>query len=152
MLQGGCRSGESGNCVSQWSDRVLRRGAGLKLTDVEDVVQPAAAAGSHGLGISEAVRLARVLDRLPVRLISYAVEVADTGFGTGLSAEVADAVPSVAACVRRDVSDAASAEPLARRAPPGGRAHTCTTAGREGGRVSPGSRRGAVWPPGPSGR
>ncbi|MFC4495669.1 hydrogenase maturation protease [Streptomyces ovatisporus] len=74
-----------------------------RLEDVDDAVRPAFAASSHGLGISEAVRLARVLDRLPPRLVIYGVEIADTGFGTGLSAGVAGAVPGVAARVRQDI-------------------------------------------------
>jgi hydrogenase maturation protease len=56
----------------------------------------AAATSSHGVELSEAVRLARALDRMPDRLLLYAVEVADTGFGTGLSPEVAEAAVSVA--------------------------------------------------------
>ncbi|MDH6144285.1 MULTISPECIES: hydrogenase maturation protease [Kitasatospora] len=47
---------------------------------------------SHGLGLGEAVELARALDRLPRRLVVYAVEGTDTSLGTGLSAPVAAAV------------------------------------------------------------
>ncbi|MEU7580119.1 hydrogenase maturation protease [Streptomyces sp. NPDC041068] len=43
---------------------------------------------SHGLGLGEAVELARVLGRLPDRLVVYAVEGADTALGAGLSARV----------------------------------------------------------------
>lgn len=50
------------------------------------------AASSHGVDLGDAVALARVLDRLPDRLVLYTVEPTDTGFGTGLSAPVADAV------------------------------------------------------------
>jgi hydrogenase maturation protease len=74
-----------------------------RLEAVEDAVQPAATASSHGLGISEAVRLARVLDRAPAQIIIYGVEIADMGFGSGLSPLVARAVTSVAARVRGDV-------------------------------------------------
>lgn len=40
---------------------------------------------SHGLGLGEAVELARVLGLLPDLLVVYAVEGFDTSFGTGLS-------------------------------------------------------------------
>jgi hydrogenase maturation protease len=52
---------------------------------------PAAAASSHGVELSEAVRLARVLDRMPQRLLLFAVEAGDTSFGLGLSPAIADA-------------------------------------------------------------
>ncbi len=42
------------------------------------------------------IALARALDRLPARLMLYAVEVADTGFGVGLSPDVADAARLIA--------------------------------------------------------
>jgi hydrogenase maturation protease len=54
------------------------------------------AASSHGIDLGEAVELARVLDRLPGRLELFAVEVADVGFGEGLSAPVGAAARRVA--------------------------------------------------------
>lgn len=53
-------------------------------------------ASSHGVDLGDAVALARALDRLPRHLLLYAVEVADTGFGIGLTAEVAAAARTVA--------------------------------------------------------
>jgi hydrogenase maturation protease len=50
-------------------------------------------AGSHSLGIPDALRLAQAVDRLPQQLVVYAVEAADVGFGTELSAPVAAALP-----------------------------------------------------------
>jgi hydrogenase maturation protease len=47
------------------------------------------AASSHAIDLGEAVALAQVLDRLPAQLLLYAVEVADTSFGLGLSTPVA---------------------------------------------------------------
>lgn len=47
---------------------------------------------SHGLGLGEAVELARELDRLPAHLVVYAVEGADNSLGTGLSTPVAAVV------------------------------------------------------------
>jgi hydrogenase maturation protease len=59
----------------------------------------AAAAGatsSHGFDLGEAVALARALDRMPRQLLLYAVEVADTGYGVGLSPNVAAAARLIA--------------------------------------------------------
>jgi hydrogenase maturation protease len=58
---------------------------------------------SHGLGLGEAVELARALDRLPRRLVVYAVEGADTALGVGLSTAVAAAVAEVADSVEAEV-------------------------------------------------
>jgi hydrogenase maturation protease len=43
---------------------------------------------AHGLDLGETVELARILGRLPDRLLLYVVEVTDINFGIGLSAEV----------------------------------------------------------------
>lgn len=59
----------------------------------------AAAAGatsSHGFDLGEAVALARTLDRMPRRLLLYAVEVADTGHGVGMSPDVVAAARLIA--------------------------------------------------------
>jgi hydrogenase maturation protease len=60
---------------------------------------------THGLGIPEAVRLAEVLGRAPARLVVYAVEAADLGFGVGLSADVAGALPAVTSAVLRELNE-----------------------------------------------
>jgi len=59
---------------------------------------------SHGLGLGEAVELARALGRLPERLVVYAVEGADGSFGTGLSPTVAAAVPELAVAVEAEIA------------------------------------------------
>jgi len=64
-------------------------------TTVEDLPPTRGGASSHGLGIPDAVALATVLDRMPRRLVVYAVEAADVGLGVGLSDEVAQAVPAL---------------------------------------------------------
>jgi hydrogenase maturation protease len=46
---------------------------------------------AHGLDLGDAVELARVLGRMPARLVLYAVEVADVGYGEDLSPAVAEA-------------------------------------------------------------
>jgi hydrogenase maturation protease len=56
-------------------------------------------AGSHSLGIPDALRLAQVLDRLPQRLVVYAVEASDVAFGTDLSTPVAASLPRLVTAV-----------------------------------------------------
>ncbi|MDX3387212.1 hydrogenase maturation protease [Streptomyces niveiscabiei] len=72
---------------------------------------PPSATSSHGLGLGEAVELARILDRLPEHLIVYAVEGADGSFGEGLSPAVAAAVPAVARSVENDLARATGRRP-----------------------------------------
>jgi hydrogenase maturation protease len=59
---------------------------------------------SHGLGLGEAVELARVLGLLPDHLIVYAVEGADGSFGTGLSPAVAAAVDPLVTAVEGELA------------------------------------------------
>jgi hydrogenase maturation protease len=51
------------------------------------------AASSHGLGVPDALRLGRILEQLPRRLVIFAIEAADTGTGIKLSQPVAAALP-----------------------------------------------------------
>ncbi|MFK0156128.1 hydrogenase maturation protease [Streptomyces sp. NPDC090493] len=67
-------------------------------------VAPPSATSSHGLGLGEAVELARVLGLLPERLVVFAVEGADGSFGTGLSPAVAAAVPGLVAAVEDEIA------------------------------------------------
>ncbi|WP_405009797.1 hydrogenase maturation protease [Kitasatospora sp. NBC_01539] len=53
------------------------------------------ATSSHGLGLGDAVGLARELNRLPRLLVVYAVEGADCTHGTGLSTPVLGAVETL---------------------------------------------------------
>ncbi|MFD4137804.1 hydrogenase maturation protease [Streptomyces sp. NPDC058572] len=62
------------------------------------------AASSHGLGLGESVELARVLGRLPGRLVIYAVEGADSSLGRGLSPAVADVVESLVRRVEDEIA------------------------------------------------
>lgn len=61
---------------------------------------------THGLGLSEACELSRLLDRRPARLVLYTVGVADVSRSHGLTPPVAAAVPQVAERVVRDIRDA----------------------------------------------
>ncbi len=65
---------------------------------------PVRVTSSHGLGVAEALRLAEVLGRVPQRHIVYAIEIADTGVGEGLSPVVAAAVPVVVAAARAEMA------------------------------------------------
>lgn len=60
-------------------------------------------ASSHGLGLGEAVELARVLGRLPGRLAVYAVEGADTALGPGLSSSVEAVVQPLAESIEDEI-------------------------------------------------
>ena len=69
----------------------------------EAVPQHAATPSTHGLGIPDAVRLADALDRAPRRLVVYAVEAGDIGFGRELTPAVAAALPTVARAVLSEI-------------------------------------------------
>ena len=57
------------------------------------------ASSTHAVGVGEAIELARTLDRLPARLIVYAVEGRRFDAGLGLSDEVGAIVPELTARV-----------------------------------------------------
>ena len=59
---------------------------------------------SHGLGLGEAIGLARALGRMPDRLIVHAVEAADFGYGIGLTPAIAAAAEALISAVLRDVA------------------------------------------------
>jgi hypothetical protein len=59
---------------------------------------------AHGLDLGEAVELARVLGRLPARLVLYAVEVVEVGFGRGLTTAVAAAGDLLATHIAAEVT------------------------------------------------
>ncbi|MFD9637239.1 peptidase M52, partial [Streptomyces violascens] len=62
------------------------------------------ATSSRGLGLGEAVELARFLGRLPKRLVVYAVEEADTSLGAGLSEPVGAVVEPLAEDVEAEIT------------------------------------------------
>jgi len=66
-------------------------------------VSPVAPASSHGLGLSDAIELSRVLSRLPALLILHGVQGEAFGFGQAFSPAVADAIDDLTARVRADV-------------------------------------------------
>ena len=70
--------------------------------EAERLGQPSTTS-SHGLGLGEAVDLARVLGRLPKRLVVYAVEGSDASLGTGLTPAVAKVVERLADSVEDEI-------------------------------------------------
>jgi hydrogenase maturation protease len=64
---------------------------------------PGGPVSSHGLGLGDAVRLGRALDRMPGRLIVHAVEAGDLSQGTGLTPAVAAVIDTLAAAVLQDL-------------------------------------------------
>lgn len=56
-------------------------------------------ASTHGLGIGEAIHLAQVIDRMPERLVVFAVEAADIGYGEHLSQPVSASLPELTQAV-----------------------------------------------------
>ncbi|MEV5607569.1 hydrogenase maturation protease [Streptomyces sp. NPDC052225] len=70
--------------------------------DAEHLERPPTTS-SHGLGLGEAVELARVLGRLPRRLVVYAVETAETTLGDELSATVSAVVDPLSADVEAEI-------------------------------------------------
>ena len=80
-----------------------------------DDVHPHGNASSHGLGIPEAVALARALDRLPDQMLVYAVEAADVTLGNGLTPETAAALPDLVSAVLADLRAASDQVPTETR-------------------------------------
>ena len=72
-----------------------------------DAAMPRSArpAGTHALGLSEAIALGRALERLPARLVVVGVEASETVAGHGLSPAVAGAVDRVVDAIASAVSE-----------------------------------------------
>jgi hydrogenase maturation protease len=114
--------GEPGRLLEAWSGAPLAVLVDAVLCDVpvpgqihRSVLDTAAAgapaastrtgsASTHGLGVPDAIRLARALDRAPQRLVVFAVEAASIGFGTGLSPAVAACLPALTAMVLAELT------------------------------------------------
>lgn len=69
-----------------------------------DELVDAGGLSSHDLNLVQTHALARALDRAPLRVVVIGVDAADTGYGAGLSAEVAQAVPEATALVLDELS------------------------------------------------
>ncbi|MFE7329669.1 hydrogenase maturation protease [Streptomyces sp. NPDC057565] len=66
--------------------------------------QTGSATSTHGLGLGDAVELARELDRLPKQLVVYAIEGANNSLGTGLSVPVAAIVEPLTERIAKEVA------------------------------------------------
>ena len=106
--------GEPARLIDAWADADLaivvdavRTGAtpgSIHRLDDGDIAGPVSrSAGSHALGVAEAVRLGAAVGRLPQRLLVFGIEVADTGAGRGLSVDVGRGVQAVAQAIQRAV-------------------------------------------------
>lgn len=67
------------------------------------ITLPAAPRSTHGAGVAQALGLGRMLGRLPAEVVVIGVEGTCFSPGTGLSHEVADAVPAAVQAVRSEV-------------------------------------------------
>ena len=82
----------------------------IRRFDVSSAPLPARLRGSgstHAFGLHEAIELGRALDRLPRRLIVFAVEGRQFEVGAALSGEVAAAVAPLADAVLEEASELA---------------------------------------------
>jgi len=61
------------------------------------------AGNTHGMGVSDVLELATVLNRAPQRLVLFAVEAADTSVGHGLSPAVEAAIPKLTASILHEI-------------------------------------------------
>jgi hydrogenase maturation protease len=73
---------------------------------------------THGLGLAEAVELARSLDEMPRSLLIFGIEGTDFGLGTGLSYPVECAVREAALLISEEILSRWGVQP-----PPAGAAH-----------------------------
>jgi hydrogenase maturation protease len=108
--------GDAASLLEAWGDRgdvVLvdamvsgaPPGSVLRLDLRQQALAPSATLHStHALSISDAVQLADALGRLPQRLVLYAVEAADVGYGEALSADVERAVEPLALRLAAELS------------------------------------------------
>ena len=113
--------GEPSQLIDAWSDVELAVVVDAVLcepctpgrvhrTTLDTLVTDHRSASTHALGIPDAVRLAEALGRGPRRLVVFAVEAADLGFGLGLSPEVERSVASVADAVLAELRPVAGSE------------------------------------------
>ena len=116
-IEADTRSGEAADLIEAWkgADDVIvvdavMTGAPVGTVQAWDGRQPLisdrTAASTHGLGVAEAIELARVLNRLPTRLQFYGIEGGRFERGAEISPQVQRAVEEV---VRRIVANVSAA-------------------------------------------
>ena len=116
-IEADTRTGEAADLIEAWQgaddvivvDAVVT-GAPVGTVQVWDGRQPLASvrttASTHGFGVAEAIELARVLNRLPIRLRVYGIVGRRFEPGAEISPEVQRAVEEV---VRRIIDDVSAA-------------------------------------------
>ncbi|HEX6887851.1 MAG TPA: hypothetical protein VF143_07070 [Candidatus Nanopelagicales bacterium] len=76
------------------------------------------AAGTHGMGVGEAIELGRALGRLPARVVVVAIAAGEVTAGAPMSAAASAAIPLAARCVLDVLVDAAAGGDPDPTAPP----------------------------------
>ncbi len=108
-------SGEASGLVEAWNDAddvilvdtVVGSGpaGSIHRWDTEQCLPlPGSPSSTHGLGVAEAIELARALGRLPRRLRVYGIEGRQFNFGTDLSPELPPAIDSVVEEIAREMN------------------------------------------------
>lgn len=100
-----CSLGDTAELIQLWED--------ADLAIVVDAARPSTprpgilhhTVSSHHLPMGEAIELARALGRMPRRLELFAIEVADTGHGEGLSPPVHLGAQRAAHAIATEVKD-----------------------------------------------
>lgn len=117
------RSGEAADLIAAWNgaddvilvDAVVS-GAPLGTVQTWDARQFTASvsppASTHGLGVAEAIQLARVLNQLPARLRVYAIEARRCDPGSEISPQVQGAVEEVVQRIISELGAAHQNDPL----------------------------------------
>ena len=78
---------------------------------VDDELPPSLfGCSSHNFGVVQAIEMARMLNRLPQRLVVFGVAGQDFDMGTGLSAQVADSAPILIADIVRELTTVATGD------------------------------------------
>lgn len=73
--------------------------------DHESVPSQLFQVSSHGLGVAQAIELARALKQLPAFVKLFGIEGRNFEEGEGISKEVAESIPAVASCIQKIVED-----------------------------------------------
>ena len=70
----------------------------------DSLPSPPRSTSTHGLGLGEAIELARAMGELPSRIVVYGIEGRDFARGRGLSREVEAALEEVSLRVRDEMA------------------------------------------------
>jgi hydrogenase maturation protease len=76
----------------------------VRRCDLSDVDSRSEGLSSHTIDIVRTHALGRALGRVPGALVVFTIDVADTGYGTGLTPDVAAAVPRVVGMVMAEIN------------------------------------------------